>query len=356
MNNRRLKKALSRIRHLPVNRHLYSYIKNKSLQFYFSSVDSLKVAWPSTMMLELSAACNLACTTCAREYDFGRDMDKGFMDIGLARKIIDDTWPYLDSVGLTGMGETLLYNDIEVLVHYIKSKNRGIIISISTNAHVPDFAGRVNALVNNLDTIQISVDGLENVYESIRRKASFDTFSKNVKAASKICRNSKTDLMLNMVITKENYFQMPAMVSFASENGIAWLDFTMFNLASVTGIDTSYYEFYQTSEFRKYLDEALFVAEQLSVHLNADSFSNDFGNGFKSCPFPFGHFYITWQGYLAPCCAKPFPKEKNFGNLNNSDLLSLLNNNEFINFRELWYQNQTPDFCKNCHFITGSRV
>ena len=181
MNKRRLKKAIKRITNLPRNKYLFFYLANKTKHFYLKLIRSTKVAYPSTIMLELTNHCNLACTTCPREYDYGKEMDKGMMNIDHAKRIIDELWPYLDSIGLTGMGETFLYKEIEKIVDYIKTKNKGIIISVSTNAVLPNFVAIISRLVNKIDTIQISIDGLGVVYESIRKKASFQEFYKNLK-------------------------------------------------------------------------------------------------------------------------------------------------------------------------------
>jgi len=109
MNKRRLNKAVSRLLNLPKNRFIFLYIKNKITHFYLKTKRSRKVAYPSNIMLELTNQCNLACTTCPREYDFGKAMDKGNMKVQQAKKIIDEVWPYLDSIGLTGMGDTFIY-------------------------------------------------------------------------------------------------------------------------------------------------------------------------------------------------------------------------------------------------------
>lgn len=215
MNKRRLKKALIRIINLPRNKYLFLYIANKIEHFYLKRIKSTKVAYPSTIMLELTNHCNLACTICPREYDYGKSMDKGQMNVEYAKKIIDELWLYLDSIGLTGMGETFLYKEIEEIVDYIKNKNKGIIISVSTNAVLPDFIEKVSRIIGKIDTIQISIDGLNNVYESIRKNASFQRLDSNLRSFSEMSMNTGTDLMLNMVVTKENYSQMPLLVKYA---------------------------------------------------------------------------------------------------------------------------------------------
>jgi radical SAM protein with 4Fe4S-binding SPASM domain len=350
MNKRRIKKAILRIVRLPKNKYLALYLINKVKHSYFRVRHSTRVVYPSTVMIELTNHCNLACTTCPREYDYGKAMDQGIMSLEQAKTIIDELWPYLDSIGLTGMGETFLYKDIDKVVDYIKSKNRGIIISVSTNAMLPDFLSIVNRLINKIDTIQISIDGLDDVYESIRKKASFQLLDSNLRQLVCMCKNTHTDLMLNMVVTKENYHQMPDLVSYANETGIKYMDFTLFNLASVTNIDREYYQFYQSPEFLSALEKLELIIEQTpNVVVTNRNFKTD--NGFQKCPFPWTHFYICWNGYMAPCCAKPFPKELHFGNVFDSSVMKILNGKTYRSFRTLWYKNQTPNFCQKCHFI-----
>jgi len=350
MNKRRLNKALKRIANLPKNKYLLSYMANKAKHGYLKLSKSTKVAYPSTIMLELTNHCNLACTTCPREYDYGKEMDKGRMSVNQAKLIIDELWPYLDSVGLTGMGETFLYKEIEEVVNYIKFKNRGIIISVSTNAMLSNFIETVSKLINKIDTIQISIDGLGKVYESIRINASFQTLDKNLRQLSQMCAGTDTTLMLNMVVTKENYLQMPSLVEYAEEVGIDYLDFTLFNLASVTNIERSYYDFYKSEEFLKVVSE---LEEKINNTTNITVTNRNFktDNSFQKCPFPWSHFYICWNGFVPPCCAKPFPKELHFGNVFDNKVIDVLNSDSFKEFRTLWYENKTPDFCDKCHFI-----
>jgi len=107
MNTRRFKKAIRRISLLPKNKYLLKYLTNKVKHFYFKLTKSTKIALPSTIMLELTNRCNLACTTCPREYEYGKAMEQGAISVNQAKKIIDELWCYLDSIGLTGMGERL---------------------------------------------------------------------------------------------------------------------------------------------------------------------------------------------------------------------------------------------------------
>jgi len=350
MNRRKFKKAFKRLYYLPFNKNFLKYLLNKFKHFWFKATKSLNVAYPSTIMLELTNRCNLACTICPREYEYGKKMNQGQMDINQAKKIIDEIAPYLDSIGLTGMGETFLYNDLPEIVDYIKNKNKGIIISVSTNAVLPNFIDKVKKVIDKIDTIQISIDGLNDIYNSIRINSNFEILNKNIRQLAPLCKNTSTDLMLNMVVTKENYIHMADLVRYAEEVGVNYMDFTLFNLASVTNIPVSYYKFYQSEEFLLAVSELeKAILETNNVIVTNRNFKTD--NGFHKCPFPWTHFYITQDGYVPPCCAKPFPQEKNFGSVKQESFIKILNNEDFKAWRQLWFDNKTPKFCEKCHFI-----
>ncbi len=108
-------------------------------------------------------------------------MDRGSMNFNQYKIIIDEASPYLDTVIFTGMGETLLYKDLIKAIDYIHQKKNGIIISIITNAISNNFQEQVIQLINKVDTIQISIDGLDETYEKVRINGKFNTFHQNVR-------------------------------------------------------------------------------------------------------------------------------------------------------------------------------
>lgn len=351
MTLRKVNKAVKRLVHLPLSGSLFRYMGNKAHHFVLKAKGDLAVAYPSTVMLELTNHCNLHCTTCPREYDFGKSMDKGNMPLERAKAIVDELWPYLDSIGLTGMGETLMYKDLPSIVDYIRSKSKGIIITLSTNAVLPNFIDKVSPLIGKVDTIQISTDGLDDVYEAIRIGSSFDTLKGNIKALSALCYKTRTTLMLNMVVTAENYHQMADMVYFSSEVGVRYLNFTPINLSAVTGLGNEYYDLFASSSFKEQLHRLSETSvKEGAVEVTGWDYSQK--GSFKNCPFPWSHFYITWDGYVPPCCSKPFPKLLNFGNVFGKGVMPVLNSPSYCSFRSDWRNDKTPSFCSKCHFIS----
>ncbi len=351
MTKRKLRKLVKRAVHLPRGLDFFKYVANKLKAYYLKKTKSLKVAYPSTIMIEVTNLCNLKCVTCPREYIYGQQMDKGFIDFEKFKKIVDVAYPYIDSIGLTGLGETFLYKDIVKAVEYIKGKSKGIIVSCSINAHLKNSVEIAEKIAGKIDTIQISMDGLHDVYDKIRIKGDFNFFEKNLKEIVAVTKNTDTDIMLNIVLVKENYHQMPEIIEYAHNLGIKFVNMIPINLVANTDTDISYYEFFFTPEYLGKLKEAKNVASKFQdMEFTYSELTRD--NGFNTCKYPWNYFYISWDGLLPPCCAKPFPKELTLGNLFEDGLLKSLNSEEFQNWRKLWYKNITPEFCKKCLVTT----
>ena len=350
MAKRKLYKIFYNASQIRINRDLWRYLRNKVRKFKLRETQSSEVAYPSCVMLELTNYCNIRCITCPRQYAYGHDMDKGFMPLENAKKIVDEIYPYLDSIGLTGLGETLLYPHLDEIASYIKSKKKSIIISLSTNANLEGFIDKVNKVLPYADTIQISIDGIGSVYEKIRVGAKFVPLQENLKRLVSLTKNNKVDLMFNMVITKDNYHQMGDVIEFAYNEGIKYVNFNYLNLVSVTDIDSDYYNFYKSFEFEKSLNEAYKMAKRYKkVDVTGLDFKDN--TGIDKCPFPWDHFYITWNGWVVPCCSKPFPKLLNFGNVYSDGVMAVFNSEKYRQFRENWIQKKYPIFCEKCHFV-----
>jgi MoaA/NifB/PqqE/SkfB family radical SAM enzyme len=279
----------------------------------------------------------------------GRAMDKGHMDLAAAKKLIDENHVYLDSLGLTGLGETLLYPDLVELIDYIRERNKGIYIFISTNAQPSDAPRLVDALADKIDALQISIDGIGEVFEKVRRNSDWEKYLGNVREIVRVTAGRRARPKFNMVVLKDNCDQMPDVVRLAKETGIAEVYFNTMNLVA-NDWDASYYGFYGSPEFQTALQQTRIVAREERVSVGFDDVTSP--RSFKLCPFPWNHFYVTWDGFLVPCCAKPFPKEKHFGSVFDSGLMACLNSEGFLEFRRLARSGIAPEFCLRCHMVT----
>ena len=348
MKSRLINQLIKRITHLPKGIDRPKYIQNSFKLTIARKIKSLRQPYPNAIMLEITNLCQLHCKTCAREYSYGQAMDKGHMDIKNAKKVIDECHVYLDKIALTGLGEPLLYPHLKELVEYIREKNKGVLLFLSTNAMHKKSVEIIEGIADKVDTVQVSIDGWHDTFQDIREGSDFEQFEKNVRGIVDVSEKNAFDIKLNMVVFEDNYKEMKRIISFANEHDLKEVCFNSFNLVSVDN-PAHTYNFYNSNEFKNEINEAIKLAQQLGIHLEYPNLRKK--NSFSTCSYPWSNYTITWDGYLVPCCAKPFPKELHFGNVFRDGLLTCINHHELVNFRKLAKRNITPGFCKNCHHV-----
>lgn len=299
---------------------------------------------PDSFMIELTNRCNLRCVTCPREYEYGREMDIGSMDYNNLIKLLDEMLPLAKSINLTGLGETFIYKLLPEVTEYISRNEGDKTTFLSTNAQTPNCLSMLNDIKGNITVVQISMDGIGEVYENVRNGANFDTFSNNVRSMVRILEDTSTSLMFNMVAFGDNYHTIPNVVDFAKDLGVPHVHVNSRNLVTMPSIDIKEYDLYRSKEFLDTITRAKELAHESGIHFTA--FDN---SGY--CELVYNHFYITWDGFLVPCCAKPFPKELNFGNVFQDSLYECITKYQRSEFRRNWDNMAVPEFCNRCHVV-----
>lgn len=349
INRRRLRLLFKLITRIKINGDFFKYLHNKWKWLRLDKMKSTILPHPTNGMIELGNVCNLHCRICPREYEYGKQMDIGFMPLERAKSLLTQMIPYLDSIGLTGLGETMMYPHLLEVLQHIKSRKPAVITTVSTNAHFPGYLDKVAPLLPYLDCIQFSVDGYGKVYEQMRPNTIFEQIADNIRQTIAIGRN--TEFMINFVISKDNYPDMKNIIKFANDMNIRFVNFNVMSIKAMPQQSFKYYNFMQTEEYRIAVEEA--IAESAShpemeiTGLSMPS-QTDEEFGLKDCMAVWSYPYITWDGYYVPCCGKPFPKLLNFGNVFDCDLMSVINSTKAQAFRKLWQKNGTHKFCHNC--------
>lgn len=279
-------------------------------------------------------------------------MDQGFMPIEQAKRIIDATYPYLTSIGLTGLGETLLYPHFVELCRYIKSRKPNLLITFSTNAHFAGYIDIIKEAIPYVDNIQISLDGIGEVYQSIRPGTDFELIRSNILATATLARQHNVELKLNFVIMPQNFSNMKQVVDFTAEAGARSVEFNQMNIAAIPEMSRDFYEFFNSDAYLSESGDLRRYARQKGVEISLLEPSAEHRPSFRDCNFPWDHPYITWNGYYVPCCGKPFPKLLNFGNVFEArEFMDVINSPGAQAFRRAWQADKAPRFCANCRTV-----
>lgn len=277
-------------------------------------------------------------------------MKIGNMDSMLALKVIDECYPYLQSIGLTGLGETLFAPNLVEIAKYIKSKKKSIVIFISSNANMPGFIEKITLVLPYIDTLQISIDGIGNTYDKIRLGGKFQQLEANLEGLRNIIQEDgkEIDVMFNMVVSPDNYESMSDVVDFAHKYGVKFINFAPINLASIPELDNTTYDFFKSMAYNSVRIKTIVQAQKYpDIEVTGlDQFQRDQA---RVCPLVYNNFQINYDGTVPPCCAKPFSKLLSFGDINNSTLIEVLNSPSAKLFQRSWQESQIPAFCKHCN-------
>lgn len=97
LNRRRLRLLQKLILRTKINADLLKYSYNRWRWFWFNIEKDVTIPHPTNGMIELGNVCNLHCNICPREYEYGKQMDIGFMPLDNAKKHSrpDDSIPRL---------------------------------------------------------------------------------------------------------------------------------------------------------------------------------------------------------------------------------------------------------------------
>lgn len=130
--------------------------------------------YPLLVDLELASICNLKCPMCYTiTPEFKEKVNTTLLDFGLFKKVIDEIGDKVPALRLSLRGEATLHPKFIECVRYAKSRG---IKEISMLTHGGRFTPELFDAVAEagLDWITISIDGLDDTYESIRRPLKFE--------------------------------------------------------------------------------------------------------------------------------------------------------------------------------------
>jgi uncharacterized Fe-S cluster-containing radical SAM superfamily protein len=179
----------------------------KKIKGFFTRNHEIPVpAYPQSILLEPTNACNLRCRMCPA-YGEGvkKSRDIGFIQKDVWINAIDEigSWPSHVNLDIHGAGEPLLYPNFFDIISYAKSK-KNIIVGFLCNATLLDQKKSKAVIELDVDWVCFSVDGAEKeIFEYYRKGASLDTVEENIRNLLTLRRNGKPHISFNMVNHKE---------------------------------------------------------------------------------------------------------------------------------------------------------
>jgi radical SAM protein with 4Fe4S-binding SPASM domain len=141
--------------------------------------------YPLLVDLELSSVCNLRCPMCYTiSSDFRKHVDARIMNVDLFERIIDEIGGKVPALRLSLRGESTVHPQFVECIRYAKEHG---IKEVSTLTHggrlTLDFFREIQEA--GIDWITISIDGLGETYERIRKPIKFADILQKIKDIKK---------------------------------------------------------------------------------------------------------------------------------------------------------------------------
>jgi radical SAM protein with 4Fe4S-binding SPASM domain len=325
---------------------------------------------PGEIQLEVTGACNLACTMCLVSYRPKIGKRTGALDYERFRRVVDGL-PGLERLTLQGLGEPLLAPRLTDMVAYAAA--RGIAVGFNTNAQLLTPERSRELVEAGVAWMHVSVDGASAAtYERIRSGARYAVLERHVPALTAAAGrrgDGGPEICVVFVAMRRNIRELPEVVRTAARWGVRSV--RVQNL-SHSFDDTDPSGTY--AEIRRYAaDEALFTAGDLGLARaafgEARAAAEELGlalrlphldvrpappqPGRRGCEWPWRSAYVTHRGDVQPCCMVMGSDRATLGNLGDATFAEVWQGPAYREFRSRLEGDDPPDVCRGCSLYRG---
>lgn len=312
------------------------------------------LSYPIFVGWDLTYRCNLSCVHCMFGYSKAAQQEE--MDTASICKTLKDfAENKVVSVQFAG-GEPLLRNDIETIVKC--ATDFGMVTTIATNGLLCDKT--ISSLLKkvHINSVQISLDGLEREHELIRGKG---TFMKVVNGIKNII-NEGIPVSVAVLVNKANYLQIDSIINYLTHLGVNAVRLQFLLLAgkardhkNVLYVEpTLIREAVQMAENNAYVKQGriqLILPCYYPKHSDDRFIVNDFSNSsflVNSCGAGTTSVNIDPYGNVTACGI--LTDERWFlGDLNKSSMKDIWMNSEGL---LCWRSNDPPEACESCEIYS----
>jgi radical SAM protein with 4Fe4S-binding SPASM domain len=321
------------------------YIALRGIELFLPTGNDRKYTLPDYLQLEPTSRCNMNCRNCTR------DTLSNFGDLSLDCFLyIIKQFPFLKRLKLQGLGEPLLNDALFDMAKFLKAKRINTYIATNGSLITKQSA---TELVRYFDKIEISIDSSDrSLLKDIRGQDCWESVLRGARLLSAV--NKYSDIAINFVIEKRNANELKAMVGLANDLNIDHIN--IINLQNWVGMESPHQDKRSKISQRRIeideginnrLKEAMEVAKSSNIYLDYLSLNNQKG----ACFWYKRGMYISWNGYVTPCCLRPNYEDFNFGNIFKKDIRDIWNSDAYFEFRKELAAGGMPQLCRGCNYV-----
>jgi len=321
-----------------------SYLVLRGIELIIPKHYSRRHTLPSYLQLEVTSKCNMKCRNCTRD----TLSESGDLRLENFFHIIKQ-FPFLGEVKLQGLGEPLLNSSLIDMASFLKKKGTRTYIATNATIITKELASN---LVRYFDKIEISLDSPNRkTLTNIRGRDCMSKVMNGIELLNSL--NKKSDIAINFVMEKENINEINDLIILANKLRLDHINIISLQNWVLPGAshedkrgDLLHREIKSNTEIKSKLNKLKSYARSLDIYL-------DFSipeQKEQSCFWYKNGVYISWNGYVTPCCIRPNYEEFNFGNVFEKNIKEIWNSPTYINFRSDLKIGNTPSLCQGCYY------
>lgn len=302
--------------------------------YWLSLIFKKPIVWgnPYSLTIEPTNKCNLNCLECPSG-NHSSTRSKGFIDIDLYQKIIDEVKRFVFYHMIYFQGEPFLHPNLFEFIRYADQNN--IYTCTSTNGHFLTEENCENIVQSGLKKLIVSVDGTtQETYSKYRVGGDLDKVKQGIQTLVKFKQKNHSrypKISLQFLVFKHNQHEINEFKKLAKKLGT---DQVSIKSAQI-----------ESPEKNSELIPTIEKYSRYSLRNSTLQIKNKLKN---RCFRIWNTLVITWDGYVIPCC---FDKNSEFsiGIFKTQTTLQLWKSRSFNSFRKkiLSYRKENT-MCKNC--------
>lgn len=305
---------------------------------------------PSSVEIELTNRCNLACIQCLRSQGL-KPYELGDMRMEDYQHILAQ-FPRALSVCLNGFGEPLMHPRFLDIVAYTRARLPGTKITIYSNGMLLQGALLERLPRSGLTEINVSIDAATpETYSKVRRGGDLAQVHHNLRALLAARRAAGTELPrvgVNFVLLNENEGELVRFVEQARELGVDFINcitYATYDWGFVNRRSRESYQAELASAQRRMSELGMpcrsFPSDDLSWADPARNFACDFFWGTS--------LRVTFDGHVTLGCCTPFKETYSYGNILQTPFSELWNGPAFRQMRACAKRGVAPhSSCQAC--------
>ena len=286
----------------------------------FRRLRTVLKSMPSTVFIDTGNVCNLHCELCPSGQ--GKIVKRGFMSLGLFRRVVSVLGPTARQIHLYNWGEPLLNPHIVEMAEIAARFPAKTYIATNLNVLHP---GQADGLVRSgLDVLNISLDGAtQESYQAYRKGGELAKVLVNLRQvaeARRRCRRSRMRVRWQFLINRKNQQEVEQAREMAREIDVEFKtrkirvgldEFDQRSLSEVAAVDQEWLP--EPGQLNRYSTERTRLA----------------------CDQLWNSIVINFDGSVAPCC-QIYKESQCFAESFDGEFQKIWNGPDYVAVREMF--------------------